>query len=195
MGFIEKYARAEASENEMEHNDDAGGDEVITDDKTNFQDQEPTNLRLMNVTRYLQDAVADGSMAFDLDLIAVDPENFVSDFDDEVSYEFDEFLGFEKQIHKFDEELKIFEKEAKDSFYFSVLPSTIIYSRKRKILISVKTKKDCAKFWGKRFKKNSSSKSTLQLDLSFSTFETQCHMVKNLSNSTTNYCDATFLQD
>ena len=64
------------------------------DDKTNFQDQEPTDYRLMNVTRDLQDAISDTSTAYDLNLVAVDPENFVSEFVDEVSNEFDEFLGF-----------------------------------------------------------------------------------------------------
>ena len=51
--------------------------------------------------------------------MAVHPENFVSDF--VVSYEFDEFFGFEKRIRKFDEELNIFEKESKNFFYFSIL--------------------------------------------------------------------------
>ena len=43
MEFIEKYARVEGSDDEME--DDAGGDEVnkfdseFVDDETNFQDQ------------------------------------------------------------------------------------------------------------------------------------------------------------
>ena len=74
----------------------------------------------MNVTRDLQDAITDRSMVFDLDLVAVHPENFVSDFVHDVSYEFDEFFGFEKRIRKFDEELNIFEKESKNSFYFSI---------------------------------------------------------------------------
>ena len=64
----------------------------------------------MNVTRDLQDAIAGRSMAFDLDLVAVDLENFVSDFIDEIINKFNEFFRFEKQIRKFDEELKIFEK-------------------------------------------------------------------------------------
>ena len=111
----------------MKHDDDTGGDEVhqldldFIDDKTNFQDQEPADYRLMNVTRDLWDVIADRSMAFGLDLVTADPENFVSDFVDEVSYEFDEFFGFKKRIWKFDEEIKIFEKESKDSFYFSIL--------------------------------------------------------------------------
>ena len=159
MEFIEKYARVEVSEDEMEHDDGTGGDEVnqldldFIDDKTNFQYQEPTDYHWMNTTRDLQDAIADRSMVFDLDLVAVDPENFVSDFVDEVSYEFDEFFGFEKRIRKFDEELKVFEKESKDylpfylpfTFLYSML-SIIICSRKRKILISAKMRKDCVKF-------------------------------------------------
>ena len=52
----------------------------------------------MNVTRDLQDAIADRSMMYDLDLVAVDLE----------------FRGFVKRIRKFDEELKIFEKESED---------------------------------------------------------------------------------
>ena len=116
MEFIEKYARVD----EVEHDDVAGCDEVnqldlgFIDDKTDFKDQEPTGYRLMNVTRDLQDAIADRPVALDLDLATVDPENFVLDFLDEVCYEFDEFFGFEKCIRKFDEEFKIFERESKD---------------------------------------------------------------------------------
>ena len=63
MEFIQKYARVERSEDEMEYEDEAGGDEVnqlgldFTDDQTNFLDQEPTDYRLWNVTRDLQDAI------------------------------------------------------------------------------------------------------------------------------------------
>ena len=149
MEFIEKYARADGSEDEMEQNDDTGGDEVnqldldFIDDETNFQDQESIDYHLMNVTRDLEDAIAERSMAFDLDLVAVDSENFVSDFVDEVSYEFDEFFGFEKRIRKFDEELNIFEKESKNSFTFLYpMLSIITCSKKRKILISAKTRKE-----------------------------------------------------
>ena len=99
LEFIEKYARVEGSQDEMEYDDEAGGEVNqlnldFIDDKTNFQDQELTDYRLMNVTRDLQDAISDTYMAYDLNLVAVDPENFVSEFVDEVSYEFDEFLGF-----------------------------------------------------------------------------------------------------
>ena len=99
LKFIEKYARVEGSQDEMEYDDEAGGEVNqlnldFVDNKTNFQDQELTDYRLMNVTRDLQDAISDTYMAYDLNLVAVDPENFVSEFVDEVSYEFDEFLGF-----------------------------------------------------------------------------------------------------
>ena len=56
-------------------------------------------------------------MGYHFDLVAVHTENFVSNFADKVSYEFDEFLGFKKRIDKFNEELKIFEGDSKDSFY------------------------------------------------------------------------------
>ena len=67
MEFIEKHARVDWSDDEME--DDAGGDEInkfdskFIDDETNFQDQEPTNYCLMNVTRDLREVLTDQSMA------------------------------------------------------------------------------------------------------------------------------------
>ena len=56
MEFIEKCARVKGSEDEMEHDDDAGGDEVnqldldFIDDEIDFQDQDPSDYHLMNVT-------------------------------------------------------------------------------------------------------------------------------------------------
>ena len=72
----------------------------------------------------MREAITDQSRAQEPDLVSEDPENFVSDFVDKVSYEFDEFFGFEKRIQKFNQELKIFERESKDSFYFSILYAT-----------------------------------------------------------------------
>ena len=77
MEFIEKYARVEGSEDQIEYDDETNGDEVnqldldFIDEETNFQDQEPTDRRLMNVTRDLQDAISNRSMAYDLNLVAV----------------------------------------------------------------------------------------------------------------------------
>ena len=70
MEFIGKYDRVEESDDGMK--DDAVGDEVdkfdseFIDDKTNFQDQEPTNYYLMNVTRDLREAFTGQSVAQEL---------------------------------------------------------------------------------------------------------------------------------
>ena len=161
--------------------DDAGGDEVnefdskFVDDEINFQDEEPTNHRLMNVTRDLREAVADQSMAQELDLVSEDPENFVSDFLDEVSYEFDEFFGFEKRIQIFNEELKISEREAKDSFYFSILYATYYHliEREEDFDFCEDEEKLCEVLGRDIFEKLKSKKEYLQFDLSLCTFEIQ----------------------
>ena len=161
--------------------DDAGGDEVnkfdskFVDDEINFQDEEPTNHRLMNVTRDLREAVADQSMAQELDLVSEYPENFVSDFLDEVSYEFDEFFGFEKRIQIFNEELKISEREAKDSFYFSILYATYYHliEREEDFDFCEDEEKLCEVLGRDIFEKLKSKKEYLQFDLSLCTFEIQ----------------------
>ena len=73
----------------------ADGDEVndsnmeFIDDETNVQDQGPLDYCLMNITRGLREAMQDQSMAQEFDLVSNDPENFVSDYVDEVEQEFD----------------------------------------------------------------------------------------------------------
>ena len=69
----------------------AGGNEVITysdeefiDDRESVQAQDPSHYWLMNVTRDLQDTLADHSMAEELDLVYSDPENFVPDCVEEI---------------------------------------------------------------------------------------------------------------
>ena len=186
MEFIEKYARVEESDDEME--DDTGGDEAsefdleFVDDETNFQDQEPTNYFLMNVTRDLREAITNQSIAQELDLVSEVPENCVSDFVDKVSYEFDEFFGFEKRIQKFNQELKIFERESKDSFYFSILYAIYYHLIKRKedFDFCQDQEKLCEVLGKDFFEKLKSKKESSQLDLSLWTFETQCHVVNNL---------------
>ena len=161
--------------------DDAGGDEVnefdskFVDDEINFQDEEPTKYRLMNVTRDLREAVTDQSMTQELDLVSENPENFVSDFLDEVSYEFDEFFGFEKRIQIFNEELKISEREAKDSLYFSMLYATYYHliERKEDFDFCEDEEKLCEVLGRDIFEKFKSKKEYLQFDLSLCTFETQ----------------------
>ena len=184
MEFIEKYARVD----EVEHDDVAGCDEVnqldldFIDDETDFKDQESTDYRLMNVTRDLQDAIADRPMALDLDSATADPENFVLDFLDEVSYEFDEFFGFEKCIRKVDEEFKIFERESKDSFYFSLLNAIYYHLLEKKEDFDFSQDEErLREVLGRNFSENLKLKKySLQLDLSLSTFETQCHLFNDL---------------
>ena len=102
----------------------AGGDEVTTysveefiDDRESVQDQDPSDYRLMNVTKDLQDALADDSMGDELDLVCSDPENFVPDCVEEIEREYNEFENFERRIKKFEEDLKMFMFDSKDSFF------------------------------------------------------------------------------
>ena len=126
---------------------------------------------------------ANRSMAFDLDLVVVDPENFVSDFLDAVSYEFDEFFHFEKQVQKLDEELKIFQKESQDSFYLSILYAIYYHLLKKKEDFDFRQDQErlCEISGWNFFENLKLKKHSLQLDLSFSAFETQCHFVNDLS--------------
>ena len=52
-------------------------------------------------------------MAQELDLTSDDPENFVSDFFDEVEVEYDKLKGVEKRIQKFVQELNTFRQGSK----------------------------------------------------------------------------------
>ena len=126
MEFIENYARVEVSEEDDDVDDEmsfAGGDEVtcsdqeLIDDKTNIRDQD---YFLMNVTRDLQEAMQDGFMAEELELVSSDPENFFSNYVDEIEYQYDESSEFEKRIRKFEKDLKIFKEHSKDFFYHAL---------------------------------------------------------------------------
>ena len=95
MEVIEKYSRVKESDDEVDDAMFAGGDEVndfdmgFIDDETNAQGQGPSEYGLTNVTRDFQEAMQDLSMVQELDLVSSDPENFVSDYVDEVEHEFD----------------------------------------------------------------------------------------------------------
>ena len=128
MEFIENYARVEGSDEDDDVDDKmsvavAGGDEVtcsdqeLIDDKTNIRDQD---YFLMNVTRDLQEAMQDGFMAEELELVSSDPENFFSNYVDEIEYQYDESSEFEKRIRKFEKDLKIFKEHSKDFFYHAL---------------------------------------------------------------------------
>ena len=89
MRFIKKYARVDGSDDEQEISV-LGADEVTTypdkefiDDRESVQDQDPSDYRLMNATRDLQDALVDHSMAEELELVCSDLENFVPDYVEE----------------------------------------------------------------------------------------------------------------
>ena len=76
----------------------------------------------MNVTRYLKEA--DLSMAQELDLVSEDPEKFVSDFVDEVNYEFDDFSALRKGFKNSTRNLKFLRENQRIPFYFSILYAT-----------------------------------------------------------------------
>ena len=78
-------ARVDESDDDKEMSV-AGGDEVTTysdeefiNDRESLQDQDISDYQLMNVTKNLQDALADNSMAEKLDPVCSDPKNFVPD--------------------------------------------------------------------------------------------------------------------
>ena len=66
------------------------------DDKTSFQYQEPSEYRLKNVTRSLQEALEDTLMKEYYD--CSDPENYVPSFADDIEYDYDDFRGVEGRI-------------------------------------------------------------------------------------------------
>ena len=138
----------DGSEDEMEYDDVAGGDEVnqldldFIDGETNLQDQEPIDYRLMNVTRDLQDAIAYRSLALDLDLIAVDPENFVSDLIRSVMSLMN-FLVLKNAFESLMRNLKFLRENQKIPFTFSYSMLSIIsnlYHLWQKTLASLKKK-------------------------------------------------------
>ena len=70
----------------------------------------------MNVTRDLRDTITDQSMAQELDLVSEGPETFVSDFVDEVSYEFNKFLALKKGFKTSTRNLKFLRENQKIPF-------------------------------------------------------------------------------
>ena len=70
MEFIQKYARVDDEDSNIDFSDEINSqvDEVTQSDQefidvtNNFQDQEPLNYKLLNVTRDLQEAINDYSI-------------------------------------------------------------------------------------------------------------------------------------
>ena len=94
--------------------------DFIDYDETSFQDQNPSDSRLQNVTRDLLEAMQDKSVSWEK-LECSDRDNFVLNCFGDVDYEYDKFVGFEERIEKFKKDLKIFKEGTKESFYFAVL--------------------------------------------------------------------------
>ena len=115
MEFIQKYARVDDEDSDIDFNDEVSqSDQEFIDDRNNFQDQEPSNYRLLNVTRDLQEAINDHSIYGDNE--CSDPENFVLDDVEEIEYDFDNFKSFQKKFEKSEQDLRIFEKDSDNSF-------------------------------------------------------------------------------
>ena len=115
MEFIQKYARVDDEDSDIDFNDEVSqSDQEFIDDRNNFQDQEPSNYRLLNVTRDLQEAINDHSIYGDNE--CSDPENFVLDYVEEIEYDFDNFKSFQKKFEKSEQDLRIFEKDSDNSF-------------------------------------------------------------------------------
>ena len=70
MEFIQKYARVDDEDSNIDFNNEINSqvDEVTQSDQefidvtNNFQDQEPLNYKLLNITRDLQEAINDHSI-------------------------------------------------------------------------------------------------------------------------------------
>ena len=175
----------------------AGGDEVnypdveFIDDETNVQDHEPLDYCIMNITRDLQEAVREDSIAEELGLVCSDPENYVSDYVEEIEYKFDEFEGFKNRIKKFEQGLKIFEMDSKDSFmkdfYFAILyAASYALLNEKEDFDFHQDKYRLVEVFGQDFSdKLEAKKESLRLDLSLSTLETHCHLINDLLMSKT----------
>ena len=134
--FFEKYAKVDESDDNGDIADDdevrrQSDDDFIDDDETSFQDQNPFDYRLQNVTLDLQEAMQDKSMWQEFE--CSHPENFVPGCFDGVEYEFDTFDGFEKRIKKFKGELKIFKEGTKSIFILQFCTVHSLSLMKRKI--------------------------------------------------------------
>ena len=110
MEFIQKYARVNRSDEDDDRMSTDGEDGVVRDEfvddsfiddsAENDQDQDLATYRLTNVTRGLQEAVMDQSM-YKYPGYCYDPENFAPDSFDNIEYDLDDFMEFEKRSKKF----------------------------------------------------------------------------------------------
>ena len=97
MEFTEKHARIDGSDNGISDDDEVRrqrDNDFIDDDETSFQNQNPSDYRLQNVTRDLQEAIQDKSMWKEFECSYT--EKFFPDCFDDLNYEYNTFAGFEK---------------------------------------------------------------------------------------------------
>ena len=175
MEFIEKYAKVDESDDNIEDDDEVrrqSDDDFIDDDETSFQDQNLSKYTLQNVTQDLQEVMQDKSMWEEFEWS--DPENFVPGCLAEVEYKFDTFFGFEKGTEKLKIELKIFKEDTKQSFYFPILYGAFFNLGKTKDTF-VEDRETLESVLGEDFLNGLEKKrEVLYLDLNLSTYERQC---------------------
>ena len=110
------------------------------------------------------------------------PENFVPDCVAEIEYEFDNCKSFKKRIEKFEQDLRIFEKESDNSFFNAIF--YLIYYTLLDDKNEIEFIEDNDKFlqiFGENFlSKLHLLKPELKLNLCLSTFETQYHIINDL---------------
>ena len=168
---------------------DAGGDEErnnfdddFIDSETNFQDQDqPSNYRLMNVTRDQQEVEGDQSMT-SYHGACSDPENYVPNCLDEIEYDYNRFDSFEKRIGKYISDLKIFRSGSKESFYFAILYGTVFEKfQKKEAFEFSQDENTLVNVLGQNFFDGLKQKRlSLCLNLNLSNFQRQCQKISDL---------------
>ena len=184
MEYIEKYARVDGEEEDEEML--AEENEVMNfsveefiDDAESFQDQCPSDYRVVNVTRDKTEACNDLEDWKEFE--CSDPENYVhkaygTKFPPK-EIECDEFKEFEKRIKKFQESLKQYNNNEIESFYYAILYGTYFKLKGLEADFS----DDLQAFLEKMFLEQLEEKRPeLFLDLNIHTLERQCHMINDL---------------
>lgn len=126
MEFIEEYARVDdesedenityTEENKVRCQSD--NHFVIDDEKV---DHQTTEFKMLHATEKRSHEMP---KELRKEFECSNPKNFVPDCFNEVDYEYDTSVGFEKRNEKFKSDLKIFKESAKESFYFAILYGT-----------------------------------------------------------------------
>ena len=111
-----------------------------------------------------------------------DPENFLLGCIEEIEYEFHNFKSFEKRIEKFEQDLRIFEKES-DNLFFKAILSSICYAllHDKNEFEFIHDHEKLLRIFGENFlSKFQLLKPELKLNLCLNTFKSQCHIIYDL---------------